>query len=97
MNLIKLVLASLLLICLFDMPYGYYQLVRTISMVVFGVLAYQAYESEKSTEMIIYLGLAVLFQPIFKIALGRSLWNIMDVVVAIGLIYTVLKERDKVK
>jgi hypothetical protein len=33
--------------------------------------------------MIIYGGLALLFQPFFKIALGREMWNIVDVVVGI--------------
>jgi len=34
----------------------------------------------------IYGGLVLLFQPFFKIALGRQIWNILDVVVGIGLI-----------
>jgi hypothetical protein len=36
--------------------------------------------------MIIYITLTVLFQPLFKVALGRELWNIVDIVVAIGLL-----------
>jgi len=30
--------------------------------------------------------LALLFQPFFKISLGRTLWNIVDVIVGIGLL-----------
>ncbi|WP_407654237.1 DUF6804 family protein [Chitinophaga sancti] len=29
--------------------------------------------------------MALLFQPILKIALGRELWNIVAVIVAVGL------------
>lgn len=85
-QLIKIVLAILLLLCLLNMPYSFYELVRFGALVGFGVLAYKAHEEEKRTELIIYIALALLFQPFFKIALGRMLWNIVDVIVAVGLI-----------
>lgn len=88
-KVIKLALAMLFFLCLADMPYGFYQLVRFIGMVGFGILAFNAHEQSKSTEMIVYGGLALLFQPFFKIALGRDIWNIVDVVVAIGLIVSI--------
>jgi len=71
------------------MPYGYYELVRFIAMVGFGFLAYQSYQKKKETEVIIYCALALLFQPLFKITLGRTLWNIVDVLVGIGLILSI--------
>ena len=43
--------------------------------------------------MIIYIGLALLFQPFFKIALGREIWNIVDVVVGIGLLVSVFWKK----
>lgn len=83
---IKIVLAVLFFLCLADMPYGYYQFVRFAGLVGFAMLSYQAYEHDSKTEMFIYGSLALLFQPFFKIALGREIWNIVDVVVGIGLI-----------
>jgi hypothetical protein len=94
-NTIKAVLAILLLLCLADMPYGYYQFVRFAAMVGFGILAYQSSESENKTFMIVYGALALLFQPFFKIALGRELWNVVDVVVCIGLIVSLFVEKEK--
>ncbi len=91
---IKLVLAVLFLLCLLPMPYGYYQLVRLIALVGFSILAYDASRKENKTEMIIYIGLAILFQPLIKISLGRSLWNMVDVVVAVGLILSILRDRS---
>ena len=88
-NVIKIVLAILLFICLADMPYGYYQFVRFAGLVGFTILAYKAHEQGSQTEMIIYGGLALLFQPFFKIALGRQIWNIVDIVVGIGLIISI--------
>lgn len=90
---IKIILAILFFVCLLDMPYGYYQLVRFAGLVGFAILAYQANQQSRQTEMIIYIGLALLFQPFFKIALGREIWNIVDVIVAIGLLVSVFKQK----
>lgn len=88
-NPTKIILAVLFFICLADMPYGYYQLVRFIGLVGFSVLAYHAHEQGRQTEMTIYCGLALLFQPFFKITLGREIWNIVDVIVGIGLLISI--------
>lgn len=86
--IIKITLAILFFLCLLDMPYGFYQFVRFVGLVGFAILAYQANEQGKQGEMIIYGALAILFQPFFKIALGRELWNIVDVIVGLGLIFS---------
>ncbi len=88
-KIIKVVLAILFFLCLADMPYGYYQFVRFAGLISFAILAYQANQQERQTEMIIYCGLALLFQPFFKIALGRQMWNIVDVIVGIGLLISI--------
>lgn len=93
--IIKLILAVLLFLCLLDMPYGYYQLVRFVALIGFGILAFKANEQDKKTEMLIYGGLALLFQPFFKIALGRQIWNIVDVIVGIGLIASLIMYGTK--
>jgi len=94
-NTIKIILAILFFLCLADMPYGYYQFVRFAGLIGFAILAYQANEQGRQTEMIIYGGLALLFQPFFKIALGRQMWNIVDVIVGIGLLISIfMKPRE---
>ena len=92
---IKLFLTILLFGCLIDFPYGYYQFVRFAAMVGFGYLAYNANEQGGKNEAFIYIALAVLFQPFFKIALGRALWNVIDVVVGIGLVVSLFKSDNK--
>jgi hypothetical protein len=97
-NAIKIVLAILFFLCLADMPYGFYQFVRFAGLIGFVVLAYQANRHDRQTEMIIYGGLALLFQPFFKVALGRQMWNIIDVIVGLGLIISIFlkpKSQDK--
>jgi len=88
-NAIKIVLAVLFFLCLADMPYGYYQFVRFAGLIGFAILAYQANQQGRQREMIVCGGLALLFQPFFKIALGREIWNIVDVVVGIGLLISI--------
>lgn len=88
-------LACLLLLCLFKMSYGYYQLVRYLTFSVFAYLAYQEYKTthEFSKGFWIYFLLAMLFQPFIKIALGRIIWNIVDVMVAVGIIIDASRKR----
>ena len=94
---IKITLAILFFLCLADMPYGYYQLVRFVALIGFAILAYQSYEKNRKTEVIIYAGLALLFQPLFKIALGRYIWNVVDVVVGIALIISIFIQPKESK
>ncbi|MGB3132364.1 MAG: DUF6804 family protein [Saprospiraceae bacterium] len=86
---LKIALAVLFFLCLLDMPYGFYQLVRFVALVGFTILAYNSNEQGQKTEAIIYVCLAILFQPLVKIALGREIWNIVDVIVGIGLIVSI--------
>jgi hypothetical protein len=91
---IKLILIPLLLLCLAPMPYGYYELVRWISAVAFAYLGYSALEQNEETVPWVYFGLALLFQPFIKIALGRPLWNVVDISVAVFLIWTLFKKNE---
>lgn len=93
-KLLYLLLSALLLLCLAPMPYGYYQLVRFISMVLFALFAYNYWIKEIKPLAIIYGALALLFQPFVKVALGRAMWNVTDVV-ALGLIGIYLYENNK--
>ena len=86
MKYVPLYLAALMLLCLAPMPYGYYTLVRIIATVVFGIYAYKCYIAKREGLTLVFVTLALLFQPFAKIALGRVIWNVIDVIVAIGLI-----------
>lgn len=86
-------MAIAMLLCLLDMPYWYYQVVRLGSAIGFGYLA-TTIKDEEDVLRWIFIGLAILFQPIIKIALGRTIWNIVDVVVAIWLLYSVFKSKN---
>ena len=90
---IKTILALLLFLCVFDMSYSYFQFVRFVSTLAFAYFAYEAYEQKNQRDLIIFIVLALLFQPFEKIVLGRELWNVVDVVVAVYLIFNVIDSR----
>lgn len=83
---IKIILAILLMLCLLDMPYGFYQFVRFAALVGFSYLAFIANKNNNTNAIFIYIALALLFQPFFKVVLGRTIWNIVDVIVGIALV-----------
>lgn len=95
MRKVYLILAVLMLLCLAPMPYGYFQLVRFLSTLAFGVMAFRYYQERKEWLAYTCGTLALLFQPFYKIALGRTVWNIVDVIVAIGLIALFIYEWKK--
>ena len=100
MKYVPLYLSAVLLLCLAPMPYGYYTLVRILATVVFGLYAYKCYQAKKEGMTWGFVTLALLFQPFAKVGLGRTLWNVIDVIVAIGLIVLFFwewNERKKVE
>lgn len=92
-QIIKLILTILLFVCLLDFPYGYYQFVRFAAMAGFAYLAFSANEESKKNEVFIYLALAILFQPLIKFSFGRTLWNVIDVIVGVGLLLSVFNKK----
>ena len=97
MKRLKQILIIALMLCLAPMPYGYYILVRYFATIVFGLMAYQYYQEKKENLMIAFGALAVLFQPLLKVPLGRIVWNIVDVTIAIVLLVMLLKEHESKK
>lgn len=78
-------LASLLLLIAVmpGLPYGYYQL---LSWVVCGSSCYGVFLSHKQSQLYrkwIFIGLAVLFNPILPIYLSRDMWLPIDVAASI--------------
>ena len=88
-KIVKIGLAVLLFFCLLDMPYGYYQFVRVAATCVFVLFTIQSYVLKSNAMILIYVILAILFQPFEKIALGREVWNVMDVIVGVGLLLSI--------
>ena len=95
MKFIKIVLAIMSLVCLLDLPYGYYQLYRFTAMGVFLTLAFKERDSENW--MIFWTLSALLVQPFFKIALRKTIWNLIDLFWAVILIYSIFINQNKTR
>ena len=90
-KILKVILILLLLVCLMDMPYGYFQFVRFSGFVIFLILFF----NEKNSQLkIFWIVSALLINPFIKIALGRFIWNIIDVFWAIILVFTFFIEKE---
>ena len=90
-------LAVALIVCLFPMPYGYYTLVRFVAMILFGCMAYSFYKEEKIPLCILFVALALLFQPFMKVALGRTMWNVIGVILAVALVILWYSNNKQIK
>lgn len=98
LDIANVILAVLLFLCLAKMPYGYYTLVRFLTMVIMGCNAFVFYNKKNLLGAVVAVSVAILFQPFFKIYLGRDLWNIVDVIIALFLIgYTISIAYKKMK
>lgn len=91
-TIVKGIIVVLLLLCLIDADYGFYQAMRTLISFGFAFLTYRYYQTGDKTNAIIYLCLLIVFQPLLKIGLGRGIWIVADIAVAVFLVYQIFKE-----
>ena len=82
---------------MFPMPYSFYQLFKYIALVGFAILAYYEYERKNIPVVILFVALALLFQPIVKVPLGRQSWVMVDVLVSAGLLISLAVQKRKKK
>jgi hypothetical protein len=72
-----------------DWPYGFFTLLR---LVVFGTTAYLswlAYKIEKEVWIWIFGFIALIFNPLIPLHLGRDVWMVVDLLVAVFLIISI--------
>ncbi len=86
-----------LLLCLFDMPYWYYQLFRIFGTIGFVYLAYIDYKSKIKITPQLFVAFAIVINPILRISFDRDTWHIVDLIFAIIVIVTVFFEKQIIK
>ncbi len=91
--IIKIIITLLLLLALLNMPYWYYQLLKVILFVAFGYLAFIEFRNDVSLFPFIFLVFALVFSPIFNLKLGREGWNVVDIIAALVLVYSILDSK----
>jgi hypothetical protein len=92
-NTIKGAIAVILFICLLDMPSEYYHFVRISCTFGFAYLTYSASKNNIDNEIIPFVFLTLIFQPFATVALSKITWNVIDVIVGLGLIKNIKETK----
>ncbi len=92
-NWFKIIATILLLWALADNPYGYYQFLRWVVVIIAGYTAYVAYNNQKIGWAWVFGIVAILFNPIFPFYLSKGNWQFIDVVVAVLFLVSLSKTQ----
>lgn len=80
--------AALLVIATFDLPYGYYTLLRIV-VCAFAVAVFAcAWDGDAPTRIwpLTFVGVAIVFNPLIPIHLDRATWFFLDVGAAVLIV-----------
>ena len=72
-----------------EWPYGYYSLLRWIICIASILVAFQAFEKNIDWAKVVFIIIAILFNPLAPIYLSRSTWIPIDIITAILLILAI--------
>lgn len=86
---------ALLLLAIFDLPYGYYVFLRWEVSLASAFLAYLMYDFKKTFWTVIFCATAILFNPIVPIYLSKDVWQVLDLVVATIFGFSFFTFKDK--
>jgi len=72
-----------------EWPYGYYIFLRWITCIASILVIFQAFEKSIDWAKVVFIIIAILFNPIAPIYLSRSTWIPLDIVIAIVFIFSI--------
>ena len=72
-----------------ELPYGYYILLRWITCITSILVTFQAFEKNIDWAKVIFIIIAILFNPLAPIYLSRSIWVPLDIMTAILFIFAI--------
>jgi hypothetical protein len=84
-----LVIALLLVIAVFSLPYGYYQFLRWATCATAVYIAVMAYFWNQKWATWVFGAIAILFNPIFPIYLTKEIWRIIDIICGVVFISSI--------
>jgi len=68
---------------------GYYTLLRWITCIASILVAFQAFEKGIDWAKVVFIVIAILFNPLAPIYLSRSTWIPIDIITAIFFIFVI--------
>ena len=100
-NIVRIIVKIILIVgfglCLLNMPYSYFQLVRIAGLAGFAWLAYKDGSRADKSLMIVWIVSALLINPFLKVPLGRHIWNVVNVVWTIALLASIWLDVKAIK
>ena len=72
-----------------EWPYGYYTILRWITCITSILVVLQAFEKNINWAKVIFIIIAILFNPLAPIYLSRSFWIPLDIITAVLFIFTI--------
>ena len=97
MEVVKYLIAVLLILCWLPMPYEYYIIVRWAVMIAMIALAFGDNKEKSFLKYVLYVLIGVLFNPIIIIELPRLVWNTIDLIVAALLLISIrISKKEKI-
>jgi len=72
-----------------EWPYGYYILLRWITCITSILVTFKAFEKNNDWAKVVFIVIAILFNPLVPIYLSRSTWIPIDIITAIFFIFAI--------
>jgi len=72
-----------------EWPYGYYTMLKWITCISSILVVLQAFEKNIDWAKVVFIVIAILFNPLAPIYLSRSTWMPLDIITAIFFIFAI--------
>lgn len=93
-QLLKLILAGILILCFLKLPFLYYRFSGYVLFAGFGWLAYDAFQRRDHLDAKIFVIMAILYNPFFTFPFPNFLWVLINITVIVGLILNILFAQE---
>ena len=94
MKEMKLGTAAMLIFAIFQLPYGYYTLLRLVVSISSGISAFDAKEKDQLGLALAFGFILLLFNPIIPIHLDKGTWIPIDIIVGIFFGISGFNQKD---
>lgn len=79
--------ASLLLLALLPLPFGYYQILRITVFIIAVFIAYKHLSSKGWDKiLVVFLFIAIIYNPLYPVHFSRSVWLLINIGAALCFI-----------
>jgi hypothetical protein len=80
-SIVRIIASALLFIAILDLPYGYYTLMKIAVTIVAGYGIYVFLQKSGKINVIIFTGVAIIFNPLISVHFEKETWQVIDAIV----------------